>query len=468
MDKKAIWAIILVMTVSLIGITIMQFYRINWTINLQKQNFEDRVRMALNSVKDGIEKQAESLTFSDNLFSKSYQKKIDFIPPSSGLTQGKDALYLKAISNLLAGEQKISQIDKDDLDRNLKQALLDQGINLDYEYGVYSTESESFNILNGHYVAEIGASAQSSNSGLNQPLFESQYQVSLFNTEVETPAYLKLFFPKKTSWVWSKVWPVLLSTILFTSLILICFSYTIFVILRQKKVSEMKTDFINNMTHEFKTPIATISLAADSINNPNIIAKEDKVKRFVGIIKAENTRMLNQVEKVLQMARIDKRDTNLNLTEVNMHEVITKAVDNIRLQVEKRGGTISTILKSDSPIIIGDVTHLSNIIHNLLDNANKYSKESPEISVSTEGISEGILIRIKDKGIGMTNESLKHIFDKFYRVHTGNIHDVKGFGLGLSYVKAITDAHRGKIKVKSEIGKGSEFTLMLNKNLKEV
>jgi two-component system phosphate regulon sensor histidine kinase PhoR len=178
--------------------------------------------------------------------------------------------------------------------------------------------------------------------------------------------------------------------------------------------------------------------------------------------------MLNQVEKVLQMARIDKRDTNLNLTEVNMHEVITKAVDNIRLQVEKRGGTISTILKSDSPIIIGDVTHLSNIIHNLLDNANKYSKESPEISVSTEGISEGILIRIKDKGIGMTNESLKHIFDKFYRVHTGNIHDVKGFGLGLSYVKAITDAHRGKIKVKSEIGKGSEFTLMLNKNLKEV
>ena len=465
MDRKAIWAIILVMTISLIGITILQFYRINWTIDLNEKNFDDRVTMALNSVKKYIEDETESLALSDNLFSKSYDKKIDFGPRGTGLSTGKEALSLKALQNLLAGEEKISQIENDKLHRFLKQALEDQGINLNYEYGVYSTDSKTFTILNGIYLAEIGASSQSSNSGVNSPLYESEYQVSLFNTEVDTPAFLKLFFPRKTSWLWSKVYPVLLSTILFTSLILACFSYTIFVILRQKKVSEMKTDFINNMTHEFKTPIATISLAADSIINPSIISKEDKIRRFAGIIKTENKRMLNQVEKVLQMARIDKRDTNLNLTEVNMHDTIIKAVENIRLQVEKRGGLITTDLKSVKPIISGDATHLSNIIHNLLDNANKYSKETPQISVATEATSDGILIRIKDQGIGMSNESLKHIFDKFYRVHTGNLHDVKGFGLGLSYVKAITDAHKGKIKVKSELNKGSEFIVTLPHNI---
>ncbi len=467
MDKKAIWAIIIGMTISLIGITIIQFYRINWSIDLNEMNFEDRVTMALNGVKEKLEEdeEQESINFSKNIFTKSQQKKIDLIP-SASLT--RDALTMKALQNLFDGEEKINKIKIDKLDAYLRQALQDQGINLEYEYGIFSNESQSFTILNGHYVAEIGESSQASNSGINRSLYESEYKVSLFNNEVETPGFLKLFFPRKSTWLWSNVWPVLLSTLFFTGLILACFSYTIFVILRQKKVSEMKTDFINNMTHEFKTPIATISLAADSITNPNIISEEEKVSRFANIIKTENRRMLKQVEKVLQMARIDKRDFTLNVTEVNMHDLIHKAVGNIRLQVEKRGGYIQMSLNDSTPIIHGDVTHLSNIIHNLLDNANKYSKDKPAITVSTSGTSDTISIIVKDEGIGMSNESLKHIFDKFYRVHTGNIHDVKGFGLGLSYVKAITDAHKGRINVQSELGKGSTFTVILPKNEKEV
>ena len=223
----------------------------------------------------------------------------------------------------------------------------------------------------------------------------------------------------------------------------------------------MKTDFINNMTHEFKTPIATISLAADSIASPKVISDEGKINRFVGIIRQENKRMLQQVEKVLQMAQIDKRDFELNLTRVDMHEVIRQAVDHLNLQVTKREGRIDVQLDASRPDIEGDATHLSNVIYNLLDNANKYSENAPEIRITTCNRGEGIEITVEDKGIGMTKEDQKHIFDKFYRVHTGNVHDVKGFGLGLSYVKAIATAHQGSIDVKSEPGKGSKFFLFL-------
>lgn len=223
----------------------------------------------------------------------------------------------------------------------------------------------------------------------------------------------------------------------------------------------MKTDFINNMTHEFKTPIATISLAADSIASPKVITDEGKINRFVGIIRQENKRMLQQVEKVLQMALIDKKDFQLKISEVDMHELIRQAVDHLSLQVQQREGNIDVRLEADTAIIEGDHTHLSNVIHNLLDNANKYSSGSPEIMISTVNSNEGILVHVEDKGIGMTKEDQKHIFDKFYRVHTGNLHDVKGFGLGLSYVKAITSAHQGYIDVKSEPGKGSKFSIYL-------
>jgi two-component system phosphate regulon sensor histidine kinase PhoR len=243
------------------------------------------------------------------------------------------------------------------------------------------------------------------------------------------------------------------------SIILFCFAYTISVIFRQKKLSEMKNDFINNMTHEFKTPIATISLASDSIASPRIINEPDKIRRFTDIIRQENKRMNNQVEKVLQMARIDRQDFNLNMADVNMHDVIKNAVEYISLQVEKKDGKVLADLQAEQPVIKGDMTHISNVINNLLDNANKYSPETPEISVATRNVNGGLEVIVSDNGIGISKESKKHIFEKFYRVHTGNLHDVKGFGLGLSYVKAMMDAHKGKVEVKSELGKGSSFVL---------
>ena len=223
----------------------------------------------------------------------------------------------------------------------------------------------------------------------------------------------------------------------------------------------MKSDFINNMTHEFKTPIATISLASDSILSPNILENKDKVTRFINIIKQENKRMLSQVEKVLQMAQIEKENVELKFNPFNVHEAIQDAVINAELKVQAKGGSISTNLLAQNPVIVADGTHISSIINNLLDNAEKYTPEKPEILIATKDVKNGLEISVSDNGIGMSKDALKLIFEKFYRVHTGNVHDVKGFGLGLSYVKAMVDAHHGHVSVKSELGKGSIFTIFL-------
>lgn len=351
------------------------------------------------------------------------------------------------------------RIDAHRLAQVLAQELENNAIKTPYEFGVYSTEKEAFVIRNGQYLPDASLSDQK-NKAAHPKLASSPYSVTLFADEDgEVAGYLKIFFPEKASLVWSALLPSFIGTFLFAALILACFGYTVWVIFHQKRLSEMKTDFINNMTHEFKTPIATISLAADSIENPRIYGDVSKVLRFANIIKQENKRMNSQVEKVLQMAQIDRGESRLRLTEVNLHEVISRAVENIDLQVEPRGGTAKAVLTADNPIIQGDLTHISNVINNLLDNANKYSPEAPEIVVTTSERKDGLVVSVLDHGMGMSKESRKHIFDKFYRVHTGDLHDVKGFGLGLSYVKVIVDAHKGDIEVKSDLGKGSEFIL---------
>jgi two-component system phosphate regulon sensor histidine kinase PhoR len=350
------------------------------------------------------------------------------------------------------------RIDLEHLKTALRQELKNRGIDTDYQYGIYSHKKKSFVVLNGVYVVE-DPQVREALPGYKKSIYNSRYRVDLFRDDMPSPGLLMIHFPAKTSFVWKSVWVNFLGSILFTGIILFCFGYTINVIFRQKKLSEMKTDFINNMTHEFKTPIATISLAADSITSPMISGNSDKVRRFAGIIKQENKRMNNQVEKVLQMALLDKQDFSLKLAEVNLHDIIGRAVENISLQVEKKDGQAEAFMEATNPIVEGDITHISNIINNLLDNANKYSPEKPEISVHTRNVGNGVEVIIMDKGIGMTKEAKKHIFDKFYRVHTGDLHDVKGFGLGLSYVKAMMTAHKGQIEVKSDLGKGSSFTL---------
>jgi len=230
----------------------------------------------------------------------------------------------------------------------------------------------------------------------------------------------------------------------------------------------MKTDFINNMTHEFKTPIATISLAADSINNPVVKSNVSMIERYADIIKQENKRMLNQVEKVLQIARLDKKDFQLKITTLNINDLIKVAVSNTELRVNELGGTITTQLDATKTSIEGDENHISNVLHNLLDNAIKYSPEVLNINISSTNVKEGIEVKITDQGIGMTKDDLKKIFEKFYRVSTGNLHDVKGFGLGLSYVKAIADAHNGSVSAQSELGKGSTFIVYFPYGMKKL
>ena len=226
-------------------------------------------------------------------------------------------------------------------------------------------------------------------------------------------------------------------------------------------MADIKNDFINNMTHEFKTPISTISLATQMLQDKDVSASQNMFQRYLNIIKEENRRLGSQVEKVLQTAQMERGDLKLKLGTVNVHQVIEHVLENISPQIELREGEILFDLKAEHCEIEADEVHLTNIIFNLLDNANKYSPNRPVISIETEDLEQGIAIRISDKGIGMSKESLKNIFEKFYRVPTGNLHDVKGFGLGLSYVKKMVEEHKGKIKVQSKLGEGSTFEIIL-------
>ncbi|MCB0598533.1 MAG: sensor histidine kinase [Lewinellaceae bacterium] len=502
MNKKAIWAIIGLMSAAVIGVVVLQMDLIRTAVHVNEERFEKNVYAALNAVVRRLEAEENREVFNHSIngFMTTYYQEIQHSGEGAGNPGGewpmnegpsvlnpqinhsdllddlmsefanpctcsqcmlrKDNTYRTLMVYFQQNTQEFpleQRIKLDHINGVVKQELANRGIDTEYNYGVFSREKKTFIIVDGHYVVE-DVQPKEILPGY-RTIYNSPYKVDLFPEDMPSPGLLMIHFPGRTSFVWRSLWMNFLGSIIFTTLILFCFAYTIHVIFRQKKVSEMKTDFINNMTHEFKTPIATISLAADSITSPIIAGNADKVSRFANIIKQENKRMNSQVEKVLQMALIDKRDFSLKLTDANLHDVISHAVENINLQVEKREGVVTTRLEASNPYIEGDITHISNIINNLLDNANKYSSEKPEIEVLTQDVANGVEVTITDKGIGMSKEQRKHIFDKFYRVHTGNLHDVKGFGLGLSYVKAIMTAHKGSIDVKSELGKGSSFIL---------
>lgn len=247
--------------------------------------------------------------------------------------------------------------------------------------------------------------------------------------------------------------------IIFTVIIVTAFFLTVRALLKQKKLSEIKSDFINNMTHEFKTPLATISLAVDALKNEKVINDREKMNYFTGIIKEENKRMNKQVETILQAALLDKQEVQLNLKKLHAHDLITSALNNINLQVEQIEGHLEVNLAATKDLVLADEVHFTNLVSNLLDNAVKYSKDNLLIKICTQTAGNQLKIKIEDNGIGMNKETVSRIFEKFYRAHTGNIHNVKGFGLGLSYVKTMVDAHHGSIKVESIPGKGSTFLL---------
>lgn len=270
---------------------------------------------------------------------------------------------------------------------------------------------------------------------------------------------LVIVVPDFKKQVWASLKWELIGAAVFMLIIIAAFYVTIRSLLNQKKLSEIKSDFINNMTHEFKTPLATISLAVDAIRNEKVQADPPKMKYFSSIIKEENIRMNKHVETILQAALMEKQELKLNEVPLHVHEVIQHALDNHQLQLQDKEGVVELYLNAANDLIEGDEVHFINMISNLIDNAIKYSKDKPVIRITTHSTAKNIVIRVEDNGIGMSKESLKRIFEKFYRAHTGNLHNVKGFGLGMSYVKTVIDAHKGKIKVDSTLGKGSSFTL---------
>lgn len=250
-------------------------------------------------------------------------------------------------------------------------------------------------------------------------------------------------------------------SIIFTSVIILAFSNAIYQLKKQRQISQIKTDFINNMTHEFKTPIATINLALDAIKNPKIMDSKDKVLRYLAMIKDENKRMHAQVENVLRISKLEKNELNISKDRVKLHDLIEDAITHVQLIVEDKNGYIQTHLNALSSSVLANETHFTNVIVNILDNAIKYSENEPKIDVHTENTNNSILLKITDQGSGMSKQVQKRVFEKFYREHTGNVHNVKGHGLGLAYVKRIIDDHQGQISLESEKGKGSTFTIKL-------
>lgn len=359
------------------------------------------------------------------------------------------ATRLKSLANQVVTEVSTwdaNTIDHVQIGETLKKNLDEQKIDIGFEYGV----------LRDSVIAEKSENADS------LLLAGSKFRAGLYPHNIfRRGLVLSVYFPEKDGFIIRSINWLLLASFIFSMIILLTFAASIFYILKQKKISEMKSDFINNMTHEFKTPIATISVATDSIINDKVISNPDQVRFFTGMIKKENTRMNRQVEDILTIARLDKKEFEFRWEPVDVHELIEEAVQSILIQVDKRGGQIELNLKAANPVATTDRVHCTNLIYNLLDNANKYSADTPQISVSTKNHSKGIILSVEDKGIGMSKSVQSKIFERFYRQTSGNIHNVKGFGLGLSYVKAVVEANHGTISVHSEPGKGSRFEVFL-------
>lgn len=494
MSRTKIWLIVAVMSLALIGIAAMQVTWIQNMIRLNIEQFDENIFSALNATSDRLT-ELENQDAYANGFSIDYverrfasrnsldedgnlisQKSASPILVSNGVAGHADNCTCTQCHNARmnnwqrymrynerAQEAPLeTRIDQALLDTILRQELADHGIAEDeYTYGIFSRQRSNFIIVDGHYVVgEKGPINLIDDQPEGGSLETSKYAVNLYdNAALQAPGMLLIHFPQQSRIVMGPVWITIFISGLLLSIVLACFAYSIFIIFRQKRISMMKNDFISNMTHEFKTPIATISLAADSITNPKVIGSPDKLERFANIIRQENRRMNQQVEKVLQAAQIERRELKLKLAEVDVNELLAEAVSHMALQIEGRGGVLEMQLDAKNSVIEADPTHLSNVLHNLMDNANKYSPENPHISVRTEDTRLGVKVSVTDRGIGMTKEDQRQIFEQFFRVHTGNRHDVKGFGLGLSYVKASTEAHGGKVGVESSLGKGSTFTV---------
>ncbi|MBC7934356.1 MAG: HAMP domain-containing histidine kinase [Rhizobacter sp.] len=435
---KRIFPIISVLTLlSLLGLIFFQLLWIKSAKEIKEQELKDKVSTATYQA-------AEKLMLDKPLFPTA-KKPTDLLFP-------KDKLGIEFFGQSVMqrfSKQEIADVIQNSLNQHLKK-------DIPFEFAIAQNNLTGEESQSANFVDYINDTSNSIHAVI--PLIPPSGS-SMENLSVQE--VLVVIVPNEQSIVLKDIFWFILGSVLFTIIITTAFYITIRSLLKQKKLSEIKSDFINNMTHEFKTPLATISLAVDALKNEKVSNDKEKTQYFTGVIKEENKRMNKQVEAILQAALLDKQEVQLNLKKHAAHELINSAVNNMRLPVQEKGGQLEIRLEAKNDLIMADEVHFINFVNNLLDNAVKYSKENPVIKLSTSNAGHFFKIKIEDNGIGMNKETLNRIFEKFYRAHTGNIHNVKGFGLGLSYVKTMVDAHKGTIKAESTLGKGSSFTISL-------
>ncbi len=351
-------------------------------------------------------------------------------------------IFFKDIASAMPINERVT---KDNLQDLIKKELEKYGVKTKFE----------FNIYNNGVATKIG----SNNFEYDE---DATYSIPVFTDNEGNEKYeLRVMFPNKKKFLLSELVSITILSIVFTLIIIIAYSSALNQLIRQRHISEIKTDFINNMTHEFKTPIATINLALDAIKNPKIIEDKEKVFKYLQLIRDENKRMHAQVENVLRISKLEKKELDIEKESTNIEEIINDAVEHVNLILEDRGGKIATQFGASRTTVLINQVHFTNVIVNILENAIKYTMDVPEITINTENIKDMILIKISDNGIGMSKVAQKRVFEKFYREHTGDLHNVKGHGLGLAYVKRIVEDHQGQVFVESEKGKGSTFIIKL-------
>lgn len=437
--KKIFPVIIALITLSLMGIIYIQ---VSWLKNLAQLR-EEQLKEKLSSV---IQQVGDELVVQrSDAFNN-----LGRMPGMKFPGDGYDIYKQFSVTNRFTLYEIREKLQKAFLRQNLKDTRFEFAVASDNVFGHYELKSQQFMDLAVDTVHNLK---------VWYPLVAASgtYLESLAPDEV-----FVIVVPDVKNYVIQSLGWMIAGSLLFTLIIITAFFLTIRTLLRQKKLGDMKNDFINNMTHELKTPLATISLAVDALKSEKVLSNPEKLSYFTNMIKDENKRMNKHVESILQAAQMERQEVQLNLRDLHVHDIIKNVLNNLQLQIEEKQGKVDVQLNATNDLMLADEVHLTNLINNLVDNALKYSKDdSFQLHISTKNAGKYIRITVEDHGIGMNKETLARVFEKFYRAHTGNVHNVKGFGLGLSYVKTMVEAHGGKVKADSVVGKGSTFTVDL-------
>lgn len=468
MNRNLLTLVIATVSFVLLSLTAVQFYWVRNAIGIERINFENRVNSA---AKEVIYKLEKIKTY--NTLSHSNQTRDHFIDYLSGIDSISLAL-IADVDSLETSADLLRLLQKSNMAQEIIAEMIDgdqpfqieNHLNMEVLDSLLTHELQMHDITNsycyGVYSSEKGRLIYKSSDQYNEELLKQGFVFTLYPYEfLPKPDYLMIYFPYEMRLILKQMAGIILISLLLIFIIIMLFIYVLKIIVWQRRLSEMKNDFINNMTHEIKTPIATISLASEAIRDEAIRRNEQLTDSYLKVIDDENNRLAGIAEKILQAAIIENENFRFNREKLNLHDMINVVVNNMTIQVEVKDGSLVFNPGAEKPLVSGDRMHLTNAITNLVDNANKYSPRRPRIRITTANYNDGVKICVMDNGMGISNENQKKIFDKLYRVPTGNVHDVKGFGLGLSYVKTIVELHGGRVTVESELKKGSKFCIYI-------